>query len=56
MGHVLRPVVLAHEGDERHLVLLRQMLQHVIGADLGAADERVGQHLGEKQDLHRRGL
>ncbi len=51
---VLRPVVGAHEGDQGDLVLPGQVAQHVVGAHLGAGVERVGEDLGEEEDVEHR--
>lgn len=46
--HVLGPVILPYEGDQGHVVLLRQLSQHVVGADLGPGIQGIGQNLGQK--------
>ena len=47
-----RSVVGPHKADQGHGVALRQETQHVIGAALGPSVERIGQHLGQKENIH----
>ena len=42
----------AHEGDQRHRVLLAQVAQHVIGPHLGAGVQRIGEDVGEEEDVN----
>jgi len=50
MRHSFRAVIRADEGDQRNLVLLRQVPQHIIRANLGTGIEWIGQYLGEEQN------
>ncbi|MEI2689532.1 MAG: hypothetical protein V9H69_07390 [Anaerolineae bacterium] len=49
--HVFGPVVGAHEGDQGDIVALAKMAQHVVGAHLGAGVQRIGEDLGEEEDV-----
>ena len=50
--HVFGPVVAAHEGDQGDGVLLAQVAQHVVGPHFGAGVQRVGQDLGEEEEVN----
>jgi len=50
MRHGFRAVIRADEGDQGNLVLLRQVAQDVIRANLGTGIQRIRQHLGEEQN------
>lgn len=42
----------AHKGNQRHIVALGQVLEHIPGLDLGAAVGWVGEHLGQQKNPH----
>lgn len=48
--HRARRIVRSHEGYERNLVLGGEMPEHVVGSYLGPRVERIGQHLGQKEN------
>ena len=55
VANMLR-LITAHERDQRHTMALGQVLDHVIGLDLGPAVRRKGQYLGEHEHIHKAAL